>query len=125
MVPIRKIIFAVLALLFFTSVISAQDTKRVILSPKSTISTSEIAEGFEKACPNVLVTEDPAKADYVLEAAENVRFSNGDSMRQWHFTLLSKDGDVLFTTHPKVSFHKYEHHFKDTCEFINGKKKKK
>jgi hypothetical protein len=106
--------------------LAAQDTKRVVLSPKSNVSTAEIAEGFQKHCPNVRVTEDSSKAAYVLEAAENDRVSDGDSVRQWYFTLLNKEGDVLFTTHPKMSFgNRFAHHFEDTCKFINGGKKKK
>jgi hypothetical protein len=115
---------AIPALLLLAMPLSAQDTKRLILSPKSNIDTSEIAEGFHKYCPNVLVTEDQTKADYVLEAAEVTTFDKGDSTRRWHFTLLSKDGDVLFTTHPKISFAGRAHHFEDTCKFLNGPTKK-
>jgi hypothetical protein len=120
-----RLMSAIATLVLLASVTFAQDSKRVILSPKSTINTASIAEGFGKYCPNVLVTEDGAKADYVLEAAETKTFSDGDSHEHWHFTILSKDGDVMFTTHPKFSLHGLGHHFQETCEFINGKKKKK
>jgi hypothetical protein len=122
---IMRLITATLTLALLAGIAFAQDSKRVILSPKSTINTSSIAEGFAKYCPNILVTEDAAKADYVLEAAETKTFSDGDSHEHWHFTLLGKDGDVIFTTHPKFSLHGLGHHFQDTCDFINGKKKKK
>ena len=70
------------------------------------------------------MTEDQTKADYVLEAAEVTTFEKGDSTRRWHFTLLSKDGDVLFTTHPKISFAGRAHHFEDTWKTLVGSTKK-
>ena len=97
-------------------------TKHVILSPKSNLDTASVSEGFAKYCPNVVVTENEAKADYVLEAASKTTYSDGDSYSHWHFTLLSKDGDVLMTTHPEVHFtHKFKHHFEAVCKYINGK----
>jgi hypothetical protein len=38
-------------------------TKRVILSPKSNLDAASVSEGFAKYCPNVVVTENDAKAD--------------------------------------------------------------
>lgn len=97
-------------------------TKYVILSSKSNLDTASVAEGFAKSCPNVVVTENASKADYVLEASSKTTFSDGDSSSHWHFTLLSKDGDVLMTTHPEVHFtHRYKHHFDAVCKYINGK----
>jgi len=97
-------------------------TKYVILSSKSNLDTASVAEGFAKSCPNVVVTENASKADYVLEASGKTTFSDGDSSSHWHFTLLSKDGDVLTTTHPEVHFtHRYKHHFDAVCKYINGK----
>lgn len=123
------LISAFLGMMILPLPASTQDAKRIVLSPKSNISTSEVAEGFQKYCPNVLVTEDPGKADFTLEAAQEVTLYQGDSVRRWHFTLLNKDGDVIFTTHPKFSLgNRFAHHFEDTCKFINGRndgKKKK
>lgn len=111
----------VLALLMTVSAPGQElPSKHVILSPKSNLDTASVAEGFAKYCPNVVVTENEAKADYVLEAVEKTVVQDGDSSRKWHFTLLNKDGDVLMTTHPKLSIPKYKHHFQDVCKFING-----
>ena len=54
-------------------------TKHVILSPKSNLDTASVSEGFAKYCPNVLVTENESKADYVLEASSKTTYSDGDS----------------------------------------------
>jgi hypothetical protein len=97
-------------------------TKRVILSPKSNLDTASVSEGFAKYCPNVVVTENESKADYVLEASNGTTYSDGDSYSHWHFTLFNKDGDVLMTTHPEVHFrHRFKHHFESVCKYINGK----
>ena len=97
-------------------------TKHVILSPKSNLDTASVSEGFAKYCPNVVVTENESKADYVLEASSKTTYSDGDSYSHWHFTLLNKDGDVLMTTHPEAHFtHRFKHHFESVCKYINGK----
>jgi hypothetical protein len=101
----------------------ASATKHVILSPKSNLDTASVSEGFAKYCPNVVVTENESKADYVLEASSKTTYSDGDSYSHWHFTLLSKDGDVLMTTHPEAHFaHRFKHHFESVCKYINGTK---
>ncbi len=96
--------------------------KHTILSPKSNLDTATVSEGFAKYCPNVVVTENQDKADYILEASSKTTYSDGDSSSHWHFTLLSKDGDVLMTTHPEVHFaNRFKHHFESVCKYINGK----
>lgn len=97
-------------------------TKRVILSPKSNLDTASVSEGFAKYCPNVVVTENASKADYLLEASSKTTYSDGDSSSHWHFTLLNKDGDVLMTTHPEAHFtRRFKHHFESVCKYINAK----
>lgn len=97
-------------------------TKYVILSSKSNLDTASVSDGFAKYCPNVVVTENESKADYVLEASSKTTYSEGTSQSHWHFTLLSKDGDVLMTTHPEVHFrHIFKHHFESVCNYINAK----
>jgi hypothetical protein len=113
----------ILAFLFLSSatvILAQQNTKRIFLSPKSNITTSEIAEGFANYCPNVVLTQNDKKADYVLEAAETVSADEGTASRRWHFTLMNLDGDVLMTTHPETHFtHRFKHHFEQVCKFIN------
>jgi hypothetical protein len=97
-------------------------TKHVILSPKSNLDTASVSEGFSKYCPNVVVTENESRADYVLEASNRTTYLDGDSYSHWHFTLLNKEGDVLMTTHPERHFtHRFKHHFESVCKYINGK----
>jgi hypothetical protein len=111
---------AILVLLWAGTGFGQQTTKRIFLSPKSNITTAQVAEGFAKYCPNVVLTQNDAKADYILEAAETVSSDEGTSSSHWHFTLMNKDGDILLTTHPEIHFTKrFKHHFEAVCKFIN------
>ncbi len=117
--------FALCTLVGASLTVTAQApiTRYVVLSPKSNLDTATISEGFSKSCPNVVVTENTAKADYVIEASNRTMYSEGDSYSHWHFTLMNKDGDVLLTTHPERHFaHRFKHHFDAVCQYINGKK---
>jgi predicted solute-binding protein len=86
-------------------------TKYVVLAPKSTTDTATVSEGFAKNCPNVAVTENASKADYVLEALKS-------QQGLWHIALLSKDGDLLMATH---FTHSLSDHYKPACKYINAK----
>ena len=56
------------------------------------------------------------------QASSKTTYSEGNSSSSWHLTLLSKDGDVLITTHPEIHFmHGFKHHFESVCKYINGK----
>ncbi len=110
------VVFCVVAATMFAQ----QNPKRIYLSPKSNITTAEVSDGFTKYCPNVVLTQNEAKADYVLEAAETTSASDGTTYRHWHFTLMNAEGDVLMTTHPEMHFkNKFKHHFEEVCKFIN------
>lgn len=108
-----------LALVFTLSAAAQQAAKHVFLSPKSNITTSQVSEGFSKHCANVVITTDETKADYVLEAANAEKFSNGTSSPRWHFTLFNASGDVVLTTHPGL-LNAPAKHFEAVCKFING-----
>ena len=116
-----KRLSAVLLLFSMTLLVAAQQAqKRIFVSPKSNITTAEIADGFSKYCPNVVLTQNETKADYVLEAAETMSADEGTTSRHWHFTLMNRDGDVLMTTHPERHLTKrFKHHFEEVCKFIN------
>jgi hypothetical protein len=103
-----------------TALLAQKNTRRIYLSSKSNITTSEVAEGFGKYCPNVVLTQNEAKANYVLEASETVSADEGTTYKHWHFTLMNTNGDVLMTTHPEFHFGKtFKHHFEAVCKFIN------
>jgi hypothetical protein len=94
----RTLVTAILCVTFAALISTQEITKRILLSPKSNIDTSQIVEGFAKYCPNVVMTENESKADYVLEAAKTISAEEGTASEIWHFTLMDHDGDVLMTT---------------------------
>ena len=122
---------AFLSLLSVTVLLGQANQKRIFLSPKSNIATAEIAEEFAKYCPDVAITQDAAKADYVLQAAETVGADKGTTYRLWRFTpthergtwdivfVTNAGGDVLMATPPKKPWRKYKHHFEAVCKFVN------
>ena len=80
-----KRLLAVLLLFSATLLFAQQAQKRIFVSPKSNITTAEIADGFSKYCPNVVLTQNETKADYVLEAAETMSADEGTTYRHWHY----------------------------------------
>ena len=121
-----RVCFLLLVCVSLSALAQAPATKYIVLSPKSNLDTATIAEGFAKSCPNVVVTENQSKADYVLEASNRETYSEGNSHSRWHFTLMSVDGDVLITTHPEAHFtHRFKHHFESVCKYINSKQQER
>lgn len=109
-----------LFLLSVSALVAQQSQKRIFLSSKSNVTTAEVAEGFSKFCPNIVLTQNEAKADYMLEAAETISADEGTTYKHWYFTLMNHDGDVLLTTRPEIHFgKKTKHHFEAVCKFIN------
>ena len=96
---------ALIAFCLFSAaaLVAQQNQKRIFLSPKSNITTAEVAEGFSKYCPYIVLTQNEAKADYVLEAAETISANEGTTHKHWHFTLMNHDGDACrpFSAGPK------------------------
>lgn len=93
-------------------------TKYVVLSPKSNIDAVIISEGLAKSCPTVEVTEEPSKANYVLEASKTTTHSEDDSHSLWHFALFNKDGDLLMATH---FTRRSKFHFESVRKYITAK----
>ena len=114
-------IVAAVCLLGSATLPAQPEQKHILVSPKSNISTAQIAEGFAKYCPNVVLTQSDAKADYILEAAETVTAEKGTTYNAWHFTLMNRDGDVLMATHPESHLfsNRFKHHFESVCKFMN------
>jgi hypothetical protein len=108
-------------LLTATVLLAQKVPKRIFLSPKSNITTAEVAEGFSKYCPNIIMTQNQDKAEYLLEASETVGAINGTTNRTWHFALMNPDGDVLMTTQPEFlpGRRQAKQPFESVCKFIN------
>jgi hypothetical protein len=112
---------AFLSLLPVTILLGQANPKRIFLSPKSIITTAEIAEGFAKYCPNVAITQDAGKADYVLEVTETVSADKGTTDTLWRIRPTHERGtwDFVLLAHPHVRGHKYKHRFAAVCRLVN------
>ena len=108
-----KFLLAAILTISFAGVASAQSPKKVTLAATSNVPTATISEGFQKNCPNVTVTLDATKADYLMEAT--ARTSGGVNRVLPSFTLFSKDGDAVFSTTTR----QWRHAFKNVCGFLN------
>jgi hypothetical protein len=90
--------FACLLLLSAT-LLSAQDSpKSVRLADKSTVPADEISKGWSKECPDVSMTDDPAKSGYTLEAFTTITRYNGPGSGtdvKFDFTLFDRDGNIF------------------------------
>jgi hypothetical protein len=63
---LRLIAFAIFTLGCISAV--AQDKTRVVLTPRSNVSTSEVGKGLDKYCPAIMLSDDTTKTHYTLEA---------------------------------------------------------
>ena len=93
----------------------------VALSSTSTVAASDIRNAFQKKCPNVILTREPLKADYALEAmAEPINLLSGSPTTRYRFTLFSRSSYIIYSTAP----HKFSNAINNVCMAINKQKPK-
>jgi hypothetical protein len=83
---------------------------KVVLSPASTVPAGDIMKYLNEKCPNVTITLDSTKSDYMLTA----RGWSG----AYSFTLYHHGGDLVFGTHTVM----LSNAVKDVCRYINTQK---
>src|SRR5271156_5469687 len=80
---------------------------KIALSQSSMVPAAFFVENFPKVgCPNVFITIDVTKADYVLEG-QNTHFEKtgrGDKNKfdKSQYTLFGKDGTAVFSTQTSI-----------------------
>ena len=82
----------------------------LVLSPASTIPTADILKNLRVKCPNVSITLDSTKSDYMLEA--------GGWPGNYKFTMFKPGGQAVFAT----TTHILSNAVKDICGFIKTQK---
>ena len=87
---------------------------RIALTPRSNISTSEIGKGLDRHCPDVIISDDPQKTDYTLEAWDT---GAGPGRKPYKFTLFKKQDRVFSTETRGVAGA-----VKDVCTYIEKQK---
>jgi hypothetical protein len=88
---------------------------RIALTQRSNVSTSEVGKGLDRHCPDVIISDDPQKADYDLEAWDT---GAGPGRKPYKFTLF-KDQDRVFSTETRG----IAGAVKDVCTYIEKQKR--
>ncbi len=90
----------------------AQEPKtRISLTESSNVSSAEIGKSLDSHCPEVVITADSKKADYLLEA---IYTGAGAARSPYKFTLFGRGGDRVFSTETA----RKDSAVKDVCRFI-------
>jgi hypothetical protein len=111
----KLLLFTVLALLAAGLSLQAApqpDPKpplKIFLSPASNIPKAEVMKNLSDKCPNVTITPDSKKSDYMVEA----RFA--PYRDRYEFTVQKKGGDFVYSTQTTL----LHNAVKDVCHYIN------
>ena len=100
---VRGVNFAVFASCLLALTCHAQERKvRIFLTgtdqtlgSNSNVSAAEIGRSLDKHCPEVVLTIEQSKAQYLLQARNT---EAGAARKPYKFTLFGDDGDRVFST---------------------------
>ena len=81
---------------------------KLVLSPRSTVPPAEVMRHLSSHCPNVSLTQDSRKSDFMLEA--------WGWSGNYKFTVFAHGGDAVFAT----STMRLGNAVKDVCNYINA-----
>jgi hypothetical protein len=108
----RGVITGAFVLFACLSTLQGQDHKlRISLTRASNVSSAAIGKALDAHCPNIVITVDVQKADYLLEAIDT---GAGPGRNPYKFTLFEHDGDRVFSTETA----RLKSAVKDVCNFI-------
>lgn len=81
---------------------------RVVIKPGSTVYRADIMKNLSEKCPNVTITQDSKKSDFMLEA---LGWSGN-----YHFTVFKHGGDAVYATQTQW----LSNAVKDVCKYVNS-----
>jgi len=93
------------------SVANAQAAGRpmkIVLSRQSTVDPVEIVKHLSRECPNITVTTNPKKSDYMVHA--------GGWSGNYRFLVIAHGGDTIYATETTL----LSNAVKDVCKFLNS-----
>ena len=102
---------SVLAMLTFAvpaSIHADPKPVRLFLSPRSTVPPPEILKHLGSHCPNVALTSEAKRSDYMLVA--------WGWSGNYRFTLFQHGGDIVYGTSTVM----LSNAVKDVCKYVNG-----
>ena len=115
----RKGVFLLIALLPPSVAEPQKGPVRIAFSSTSTIAAIDIRKALAANCPDVLLTTDPLRSDYALEAmAGTVNPIYPTEVTRYRFTLFDRAGNSFFSTAP----HKFLNAIHNVCLAIDGQK---
>jgi hypothetical protein len=107
----RKLLLglAILTMLAGAGSAKAQEKPlRVVIKPGSTVYRADIMKNLSEKCPNITITQDSKKSDFMLEA---MGWSGN-----YHFTVYKHGGDAVYATQTQW----LSNAVKDVCKYVNS-----
>jgi len=80
---------------------------KLVLNRQSMVSPVDLMKDFSEKCPNVSITSNPARSDYMLYA--------GGWSGEYRFMIIAKGGDTVFATKTTL----LSNAVKDVCRYLN------
>lgn len=110
-----KKLIVVLAIVLFAEVAGAgQDYTaakhlKIVLARQSTVPAVNIMKDLSDLCPNIILTTNPERSDYMLYA--------GGWSGEYRFMVIAKGGDTLYATKTVM----LSNAVKDVCKFLGSR----
>lgn len=106
----KKILLSVFVVLFACALAAAPQPKplKLVLSPASTVPSAELLKNLGDKCPNVSLTLDSKKSDFMLEA--------WGWSGHYRFTVYRKGGEAAYSTSTVM----LSNAVKDVCHYVNS-----
>ena len=82
---------------------------KLVLARRSTVPVVDVMKNLTDRCPNVTITTDPHRSDFMLYA--------GGWSGEYRFMVIAKGGDTIFATKTVL----LSNAVKDVCRFLNSK----
>jgi hypothetical protein len=83
---------------------------KIVMSPASTVRSADVLKYLRTKCPNVTITLDSTKSNFMLEA--------GGWSGRYEFTVYKPGGDLVFSTTTVM----LSNAVKDVCKFVDSPK---
>jgi len=108
----KKLTFGVAVLMLACTALlaSAQSTVRplkLVLDRRSSVDPVQIVKHLSEKCPNITLTTNPHRSDYMLHA--------GGWSGDYRFMIIAKGGDPIYATETAL----LSNAVKDVCNFLN------
>ncbi|HXU20852.1 MAG TPA: hypothetical protein VN788_09750 [Verrucomicrobiae bacterium] len=82
---------------------------KLVLARQSTVPAVDVMKNFSDRCPNISITTNPHRSDFMLYA--------GGWSGEYRFMVIAKGGDTVFATKTVL----LSNAVKDVCRFLNSR----